>query len=232
QHRLGRVIDDQVDPGHRLERTDVAPLPADDAALHLVAGQVQHADDAFGGLLAGHPLDRVDDDMPGPLIGRGPRVVLDVTYQQRRLAFGLRFYGLDQLRLGRPDGPPGDPPQLPMALLLGLGEDPLPVEQRALPVGHLGLGCGDPPVPLGQPLGLRGEQPFALVEASLTPLGVLGLFLGRGRELCDLPLTGAAGGGAWLLPPLLPPPAWPVPPPPPPRPPPAPAPRRPRPRPP
>ena len=46
QHRLGGVVDDQVDAGHRLERADVAALAADDPALHLVAGQVQHADHA------------------------------------------------------------------------------------------------------------------------------------------------------------------------------------------
>ena len=38
-HRLGRVVDDEVDAGGRLERADVAPLAADDAALHVVGGQ-------------------------------------------------------------------------------------------------------------------------------------------------------------------------------------------------
>src|SRR5271166_2575279 len=42
EYRLGRVIDDEVDAGHRLEGPDVAALTADDAALHLVAGQMQH----------------------------------------------------------------------------------------------------------------------------------------------------------------------------------------------
>ena len=77
QHRLRRVVDDQVDPGDRLERPDVAALAADDAALHLVAGQVQDADHALRGLLAGDPLDRVDHDVPGPRArrwcGRRPR---------------------------------------------------------------------------------------------------------------------------------------------------------------
>ena len=58
QDRLGGVVDDQVDAGDRLEGADVAALAADDAALHLVARQVQHADDdRLGGLLAGQPLD-------------------------------------------------------------------------------------------------------------------------------------------------------------------------------
>ena len=36
QHRLRRVIDDQIDAGDGLEGADVATLAADDAALHLV----------------------------------------------------------------------------------------------------------------------------------------------------------------------------------------------------
>ena len=41
QHRLGGVVDDHVDAGDGLEGADVAAFAADDAALHLVAGQVQ-----------------------------------------------------------------------------------------------------------------------------------------------------------------------------------------------
>ena len=36
QHRLGGVVDDQVDPGDLLEGADVAALAADDPALHVV----------------------------------------------------------------------------------------------------------------------------------------------------------------------------------------------------
>ena len=39
-HRLGRVVDDDVDAGDDLERADVAALAADDPALHVVARQV------------------------------------------------------------------------------------------------------------------------------------------------------------------------------------------------
>ena len=48
QHRLGGVVDDHVDAGDRLEGADVAALAADDPALHLLGGQVQHADDGLG----------------------------------------------------------------------------------------------------------------------------------------------------------------------------------------
>ena len=43
--RAGRVVDDQVDAGGQLERADVAPLAADDAALEIVARQI---DDRHG----------------------------------------------------------------------------------------------------------------------------------------------------------------------------------------
>ena len=57
-HRLGRVVDDDVDAGEGLERADVAPLAADDAALHVVARQVHHRDGRLGDVIAGVALDR------------------------------------------------------------------------------------------------------------------------------------------------------------------------------
>ena len=42
QHSLWGVVDDQVDPGNLLERSNVAALATDDPTLHLIAWQVQH----------------------------------------------------------------------------------------------------------------------------------------------------------------------------------------------
>ena len=39
---LRGVVDDQIHAGHGLQGADVAALPADDAALHLVVGQGHH----------------------------------------------------------------------------------------------------------------------------------------------------------------------------------------------
>src|SRR4029453_16273048 len=39
-NRSGRVVDDQVDTGGQLERTDVPTLAADDAALEVIARQI------------------------------------------------------------------------------------------------------------------------------------------------------------------------------------------------
>src|SRR6266511_547609 len=43
-HGLGRVVDDEVDPGHRLECPDVPALPADDPALHVLRREGEHRD--------------------------------------------------------------------------------------------------------------------------------------------------------------------------------------------
>ena len=51
-HRLGRVVDDDVDAGDGLERADVAPLAPDDAPLHVVARQVHHRNGGLGDVVA------------------------------------------------------------------------------------------------------------------------------------------------------------------------------------
>ena len=66
QHRLRGVVDHHVDAGDLLEGPDVAALAADDAALHLVAGQVHGGHDRFRGLLGGDALDGADHDVLGP----------------------------------------------------------------------------------------------------------------------------------------------------------------------
>ena len=108
EHRLGGVVDDQVDAGHRLEGTDVAALAADDAALHLVPGQVQHRDHRLAGLLGRDPLDGQGDDLAGPLLALRPGLVLDVPDDEGRFALGLVLDRGDELRLGRVRGEPGD----------------------------------------------------------------------------------------------------------------------------
>ncbi len=59
--RAGRVVDDQVDAGGELERTDVAPFAADDASLEVVARQVDDRDRGFDGVLGGAALDGFGD---------------------------------------------------------------------------------------------------------------------------------------------------------------------------
>ena len=63
--RAGRVVDDQLDAGRGLERADVAPLAADDAALQIVARQIDDRDGRLDRVLGGAALDGVGDDLLG-----------------------------------------------------------------------------------------------------------------------------------------------------------------------
>ena len=80
-HGFGRVVDDQVHAGGGLQGADVAALAADDAALHIVVGQV---DDGNGGLrhvVGRAALDRQGDDVAGFLFALLLGFALDVAHQ-------------------------------------------------------------------------------------------------------------------------------------------------------
>jgi hypothetical protein len=53
---LRRVVDDEIDAGQMLERPDVAALPPDDPAFHVVGGQLDDGDGRLGGVACGDPL--------------------------------------------------------------------------------------------------------------------------------------------------------------------------------
>ena len=63
--RARRVVDDQLDAGRGLERADVASLAADDAALQVVARQIDDRDGRLDRVLGGAALDGVGDDLLG-----------------------------------------------------------------------------------------------------------------------------------------------------------------------
>ena len=62
---LGGVVNDQIHARQRFNGADVAALPANDAALHLVIGQGNHTDGHFGHLIGGAPLDGLGNNFPG-----------------------------------------------------------------------------------------------------------------------------------------------------------------------
>src|SRR4029077_14285063 len=62
--RLGRVVDDDVDAGGRLESADVATLPPDDPALELVRRKVDDRDRRLAALLRRLALHRRDQNLP------------------------------------------------------------------------------------------------------------------------------------------------------------------------
>ena len=101
--RLGRVVDDEVHPGRRLERPDVPALSTDDAALHVLAREREHRDRRLAGLLRSHALDRDRDDLAGAFLALLPGALLDLAYRRHRISLGLvddlRAQGL--LGLGR-----------------------------------------------------------------------------------------------------------------------------------
>ena len=62
---LGGVVDDDLDARRGLQSADVAALAADDAALDLVALDVEHRHGVFDGRLGRHALNRRHDDALG-----------------------------------------------------------------------------------------------------------------------------------------------------------------------
>src|SRR5262245_38963848 len=109
QYRLGRVIDDQVDAGHGLERTDIAAFSADDPPLHVVAWQVEYGDHGLGGLFGREALNREGDDAPGALVSLFTSLGFDISDDDRRVAFCLILDGRDDLRLRLIGREPGGP---------------------------------------------------------------------------------------------------------------------------
>ena len=69
---FGCVVDDQVDPGRVLERSNVAPFATDDAPLHLVTRDGHHRHRGLGGLLSRDPLHRGHQDIACPLFALLP----------------------------------------------------------------------------------------------------------------------------------------------------------------
>src|SRR5881628_22769 len=97
---LRRVIDDEVHPGRRLDGPDVSPLAADDAPLHVVAGERDDRDGALGDELPRQALDGDRDDLLGGAIGLLARLPLDLPDVPGRVVAGLILHLLDEGLLG------------------------------------------------------------------------------------------------------------------------------------
>ena len=99
---LGRVVDDQIDAGRLLEGADVATLAADDAALHLVARQVDDADRVLGRVVGGDALHGRHDDVASLLAGLFAGGALDRTSEADGIVLGFLTHGFEQetLRVG------------------------------------------------------------------------------------------------------------------------------------
>ena len=117
--RLGRVVDDQVDPGRLLEGADVAALAPDDPALHLVVRQVDDRDRVLRGVIRGDALHRGQDDVAGLVRGLLAGPPLDRASELDRVVLGLLADRLEEDALGVLGGHAAD---------LLEGDDPLLVE--------------------------------------------------------------------------------------------------------
>src|SRR6056297_413485 len=122
QHRLGGVVDDQVDAGQRLERTDVAALSADDAPLHRVARDRHDRHRDRGRHLAGAALDRLREDALAAALGVRVGALQGGADPNGLLALELALEPVQDDPLGLLAIEPGDLVQATLDLRLAVGQ--------------------------------------------------------------------------------------------------------------
>ena len=96
----GRVIDDDIDAGGLLEGADVAALAADDAAFHVVAGDVHGADRSVGSVLGGVALNGGGHNLTGLLFTNAFQVFFVFLNAARHLVGQFLAETLQQHNLG------------------------------------------------------------------------------------------------------------------------------------
>ena len=102
--RLRRVVDDEVDAGEVLQRADVAALPADDPALHVVGGQLDDRDRRLGGMAGGDALQGVGDEVPRPPLRLAPRLPYLFVHERAGADTGRHQAFAHQPVIGNRDG--------------------------------------------------------------------------------------------------------------------------------
>src|SRR5262249_47878788 len=133
--RAGRVVDDELDARGGLQRPDVAPLAADDAALEVVAREIDDRDRGLDRVLGGAALDGVGDDLLRALARGLPRLGLDALDGVGGVPARVRLDLFEQELLGLLAGQAGDALELALAL-----EDELFAFGEAAGDGHLLVG--------------------------------------------------------------------------------------------
>ena len=103
-HRLRRIVDDQVDAGRLLDRPDVAALAADDAPLHLVVGQRHAGYRRLRHVVGSQALDRPGDDLARPGVGLRLHLGLDLANLARHVLARFLLDDRQQLAAWRPRG--------------------------------------------------------------------------------------------------------------------------------
>ncbi len=87
----GGVVDDDIDAGGLLEGADVAAFAADDAAFHVVAGNLHALGGAFAGDFGGVALHRLEQDVRGFLLGFFLGLVFDAGDHEGGIVAGFVF---------------------------------------------------------------------------------------------------------------------------------------------
>src|SRR5947207_1342172 len=98
-HRLRRVVDDEVDTGGCLDGADVPPFAADDAPLHVVARERHHGHRTLGDELARETLDGNRHDLLGTPVGFLACLGLDLPDVASRVVPGFVRHLLEERAL-------------------------------------------------------------------------------------------------------------------------------------
>ena len=98
--RVRRVVDDEVDPGQVLERADVPALAADDAALHVVARELDDRHGRLRRMARRDALQRVGDERARPAPRVGPCLLLHLAHGARKLVANEVLRPLEHRGLG------------------------------------------------------------------------------------------------------------------------------------
>ncbi len=144
-HGLRRVVDDEVHAGEVLERADVPALAADDPALHVVGGELDHGHGGLGCVTRGDALERVGDEVPRPPLRLRPRLLLERAHAPGEVVADQVLGTLEQVLLRLRGGHAGDALELRelealrlLQLLLELLQVRLAVRDPLLAAGEVG----------------------------------------------------------------------------------------------
>ena len=195
-HGLRGVVDDQVHARQGLEGADVAPLPSDDASLHVVGRQGDDADRRVAGVLHRTALHGRDDDLPRLAVGLPLGLLLQILQTEPDEVLRLLLRLAEQDLLGLLAGQAGYFLQLRVLLPNERLELRAPLLQGLLPVPQLVLLVGDP-------VQLSVQVLLLLLDLALGPLELVAPILDVALGILAQPEDFLPGlGHALLLGPL------------------------------
>ena len=158
-HGAGGVVDDEVDAGEVLQRADVPALAADDAALHVIGGEVDHRYGRLRRVPGGQSLHAHRQDVAHPAVGLPLGLLLDLPEAARGIVARLVLDLLEQQLLGAGAGQAGDP--------LELADEPLPLGRSVRRAGR--TSCASRPATSASRRASAAARSVRSVAASSAP---------------------------------------------------------------